>query len=129
MLEVVLASLLFATLVTLLSSIWVVHARAQSKAAHLLVAADLADLEMERAIDAGFYGVTPSTGSYTQIWKVRGEEIPYRFNTEVKVTPLTKNADPSLAAKRVVVKVSYSDGIPNTPPRTFTVESVIVDAG
>ena len=126
LLEVVFASFLFAGLVTILSVIWVLHARAQQQTGLLLVAADLADLEMTRALSQGYHGVSDSTGSYTQTWEVRGQQINHVFATQVEVSALEENGVP-VNMKLVRVTIRYGSATSPSEQKTHTLEGMLTD--
>lgn len=125
LLEVVIASFLFSGIITVLGGVWVLHARAQAQSSHLLVAADLADLEMNRALAQGFHDVTSSSGQYVQTWEIRGQQIEQDFQSKVDVIDLLVPDEP-LRLKLVQVVVSFKDGA-SREPRTFSLESIITD--
>lgn len=125
LLEVIFASFIFSGMVTALSGIWVMHARAQMQSGLVLVAADLADLEMSRALAAGFHGATSSSATFTQTWEVRGQVIAHRFTSSVEVLELTDANNQPSPMKLVRVAVAYGDD-PESQQR-FTLESVLSD--
>ncbi len=71
--------------VSCLTSVWVMHARAQMKVGQMLVAADLADAEMDRVLAEDYFAVQSSEGSFEQVWEIRGETIVNRYDVEVRV--------------------------------------------
>lgn len=126
LLELIFAAFIFAGLVTLLSGIWVLHARAQRQTGLLLVAGDLADLEMNRALGQGFHDVTPFTGSYSQTWEANGQTIEHVFATNVEVFDLLNSSSP-LPMKLVRVTVTYEDPQSNAGKKSFSVDSVLAN--
>ena len=125
LLEIVFASFIFSGLVTVLSGMWVMHARAQRQTGQYLVAADLADLEMSRALGQGYYDIVPSSATYTQEWTVRGQTVKHVYTSKVDVILLEKESSEDLAMKQIRVTVSYPDGA--TAKKSFVIESVIGD--
>lgn len=110
---------------TVLGGVWVLHARAQAQSSHLLVAADLADLEMNRALAQGFHDVSSSSGSFVQTWEMRGQQIEQHFDSKVEVFELLVPNEP-LRLKLVQVVVSFKDSA-SKEDRTFRLESIITD--
>ena len=86
LLEVIIASLLFASLITVLTVTWTLHSRAQIKTMNRRVAADLAELEMERTLGLGYHDAVSATGSFEQIWEVRGQTVTHTYDTEIEVS-------------------------------------------
>jgi hypothetical protein len=126
LLEVVIASFLFSGMVTVLGGVWVLHARAQQQSSHYLVAADLADQEMSRALALGFNGLAPSDGDFVQVWELEGRTIEQTFQSEVRVF-LLEIPDQPTALKLVKVTVSYPDQ--KGELKKFTLESIVTDEG
>lgn len=126
LLEVIFASFIFSGLVTVLSSMWIMHARSQRQTGLVLVAADLAELEMTRSLGMGYHGVTPSTGSYTQSWEVRGQMIDHVFTTQVEVTPLEDQGGDPVPSKLISVTVTCDDES-DIPPQKLSLSGVITD--
>lgn len=116
---------MFSTLVTVLGGVWVLHARAQNKSSHLLVAADLADQEMSRTLDQGFHDLTPSSAEYTQVWELDGRVIEQEFETQVEVFTMEVSGQPA-GLKLVRVTVKYG-GSENEDPKTFSVDGIVTN--
>jgi type II secretory pathway pseudopilin PulG len=125
LLEVIIAAFIFSGLVTVLSSLWVMHARAQRQSGMMLVAADLADLQMSRALAQGYNSVVPSSDSFTQTWVVRGQTIDHVFSASVEVEPILDDDGNPMGMKLIVVNVTFGDG--TDQPKTFRLESVLAD--
>lgn len=124
LLEIIFASFIFSGLVTVLGSIWVMHARAQAQTGQLLVAGDLADLEMSQALAMGYHSVAPSTGSYTQVWEAYGQQVEHVFGSEVQVIQLENSSGTPIPMKLVRVTVTYPQG---EHQKSFSIDSVIAD--
>jgi Tfp pilus assembly protein PilV len=124
-LEVVIAAFIFSGLITVLSSLWVMHARVQRQTGMMLVAADLADLQMSRAMSQGYHAVTPSSGTFEQTWTVRGDSVKHVFTSTVEVVELVDEDANPLNMKAVTVVVTYGEG--TDQPRSYRLESVLTD--
>lgn len=120
LLEILLAGVLFAIITTTLSAVWVLHARAQQKTGQLLVAADLADNEMNRVLGLGYHAVTSSLGTFSQVWEVRGQRIRHDFEVQTVVVPITL-----IDVKFIRVVVRYSDGSPTDKPSEYVTDCFI----
>ena len=123
LLEIVFASFIFAGLVTVLSGIWVMHARAQRQTGQYLVAADLADMEMSRALAQGYNDIVPSGNTYIQKWTVRGQVIEHVFTCKVDVILLETESAEDVPMKQIRVTVSYPEG--ESDKKSYVIESVI----
>lgn len=126
LLEIIFASFIFASLVTLLSGIWVLHARAQRQTGLMLVASDLADLEMNRALAAGYHDLKGSTGQYSQTWETNGQTIDHNFISEVEVFEIDE-VDSNLQMKLVRVTVAYEEAGSQKGKKSLTLDSVIAN--
>lgn len=132
LLEIVIATFIFLLMVTTLSSMFAVHARAQMRSGNLLVAADLADLEMERTLALGYHDAHATTGTYTQTWEVRGVPVTHTYTTRVNITVII---DPTIPVgggylpgfKVVEVTVEYDDANGSDQKKTHTIKSYMAD--
>lgn len=124
MLEVVFAAFIFSSLVTMLSGIWVYHARAQRQTGLLLVASDLADMEMNRALALGYHNLTESSGDYEQIWETNGQTIVHKFQSHVQVQELLDGGVP-INMKLVRVTLTYEAPDTKAPKKSLTIDSVV----
>lgn len=132
LLEIIIAAFIFLTMVTTLTSMWSLHSQAQMRSANLLVAADLADLEMERTLALGYHNAVAANGSYSQTWEVRGQPITHTFDTQVDVDV---RIDPNVPIggvylpgfKVVEVTVLYDDFNPTGQKKSHVIRSYIVD--
>lgn len=125
LLEVVFAAFIFSSLVTMLSGIWVYHARAQRQTGLLLVASDLADLEMNRALALGYHDLTESSGDYEQVWETNGQLVTHRFQSQVEVQELLNDAGVPLNMKLVRVTLTYEAADTNAPKKSLVIDSVV----
>ena len=126
LLEVIFAAFIFAGLVTTLSAIWAIQARSQKQTGMALVAADLADLAMNRALAQGYYGVTAGSSDITQEWEVSGQPVENHFTTTTEVIDLLDDSGtPNQGMKLVRITVEYEDQ--NQHRRTYSVDSLMAD--
>lgn len=126
LLEIVFASFIFASLVTLLSGIWVLHARAQRQTGLMLVAGDLADLEMNRALATGYHDIQASTGSYSQTWETNGQVVTHEFTSQVSVFEIDET-DSALQMRLVRVTVTYEEAGTQRGKHSLTLDSVLAN--
>lgn len=126
LLEVIFAAFIFAGLVTALSAMWVIHAQSQKQTGMVLVAADLAELAMNRALAQGYHGVTPGSSDITQEWEIDGQPVSNRFTTNTEVFDLTNGTGPANQGMKLIrVTVGYQDQ--NQHRRTYSVDSLMAD--
>ncbi len=123
LLEVVFAAFIFSSLVTMLSGMWVYHARAQRQTGLLLVASDLADMEMNRALALGFHDLSDSSEEYEQTWETNGQLIVHKFQSQIQVQQLQGNDGITNNLKLVRVTITYEE-----PDSTFEKKSLTVDS-
>lgn len=127
LLEVVFAAFIFSTLITLLSGIWVFHARAQRQTGLTLVAADLADLEMNRALARAYHDQANSETSYSQTWQLDGQEITHKFDSFVQVEQMETPEGVAMPMKHVRVTVFYEDPESDRGRKSIVLNSVVVE--
>ena len=112
LLEVLLGSILFASIVIFLANIWGLHARTVGNNRSRMVATFIAGQQLEDCIVAGYRGVQVKALQEPgeQIVRIRTRnqtrEIRYRYQVEAEEHP-----DPKLKGRLIVaiVKVSYPD--------------------
>lgn len=124
-LEVLVASVLFATTMLSMASVWVTHAKAIDKSQEQQVAGALAQrlMEMQRAL--GYQTVPVASTPFTIERTMRGITTSSTFIYEIYVVDRADPAHPSSVPhgptyKNVVVKVAWSDSTGN---HVFTLES------
>ena len=102
LLEVIIATFIFLTLVVVTSGLWISYSRSIAKSRDHLVATHLGKTIIENAVDAGFDSAVsdgPSTLEMELETDGRVTKIPYTYSTTV--------TRPEAGLKRIIVSISY----------------------
>lgn len=99
------------------------HAKAQRQTGQLIVAADLADQEMDLALAQGFNDIADSSASFSQTWQVKGQAITYHFQSQTTVAVIEENGNPR-PLKLITITVSYPEG---SESKNYVLRSMIGD--
>ena len=108
LLEIILASLIFCTLVVFVISIWSLHAHIIGKSRSRMLASFMAQRQLEEQIQAGYFNaVDVTTTSLNITTTMRGQQIvtPYFYN----VTVANETTAGNVHMKVVTVKCAFPD--------------------
>ena len=132
LLEIIIASVLFSMVLTGLAAVWAMHSKAQISSLSRSVAADLAELEMERTLALGYFNAVSVSGRFEQVWQVRGTSVTRAFDTQTEVSHFvdpdqTYNGRSYPGLKQVTVTVSFDGTGSGSGAESFTLRSYLVD--
>ena len=113
LLEVMIAFTLFATVMVLLASVWVTHARAMELGQDQEVAANLCQMFMEQSLQRGYATGPLASAPFVVQRRIRGQIYDSTFYYTVNVTTATAPPITSPLHKVVQVKVEWADSTGN----------------